>query len=310
MVPCNGLDRSYREDVAVEKDSLTERYTIRDVTSTLHISRTTLLYYEELGIVHPFRDEETGYRCYSDADLFRLLSCKLLKNIGVPLKDMAERLDNEPFTPQHFSDYARILEGHIAYCEAQKVCLARLMELPELVGRTEVAFIEEHYIDFDAAEVGYSRFASKEGLDSLVEAMPIGALGCVFLGGREDGWRPERRGRTVPVRFAHLISGLSDSMAVIGGCCCVRTVISTSSVRHENSAGNAFESWERSEAFGRIQSYMDEHGLVPVGDVFCPYCLPSEQGFVVPFCQAFEQPGDAGLAKGLRDRLRGLFGRE
>ena len=53
MVPCNGLDGSYREDVAVEKDSLTERYTIRDVTSTLHISRTTLLYYEELGIVHP-----------------------------------------------------------------------------------------------------------------------------------------------------------------------------------------------------------------------------------------------------------------
>ena len=99
MVPCNGLDGSYREDVAVEKDSLTERYTIRDVTSTLHISRTTLLYYEELGIVHPFRDEETGYRYYSDADLFRLLSCKLLKNIGVPLKDMAERLDNEPFTP-------------------------------------------------------------------------------------------------------------------------------------------------------------------------------------------------------------------
>ena len=98
-------------------------------------------------------------------------------------------------------------------------------------------------------------------------------------------------------------------MALIGGCSCVRTVISTSSVRHENSAGNAFESWERSEAFGRIQAYMDEHGLVPVGDVFCPYCLPSEQGFVVPFYQAFEQQGGTAPATGLRDRLRRLFGR-
>ncbi len=294
----------------MDKASLTERYTIRDLTLTLHVSRTTLLYYEELGIVKPVRDEETGYRYYSDADLFRLMSCKLLKNIGVPLKDLAAKLDNDPFTPQNFSDYARILEERMAYCEAQKECLARLMELPGLAGRTEVADIEAHYIDFDAAEVGYSRFASDEGLDSLVEAMPIGGLGCVFLSGREDGWRPERRGRTVPVRFAHLIEGLSESMDIIGGCRCVRTVISTPSVRHENSEGVAFESWERSEAFGRIQTYMDEHGLVPVGDVFCPYCLPSEQGFVVPFCQAFEEQGAPDASSGgLRDRLRGLFKR-
>ncbi len=93
-------------------------------------------------------------------------------------------------------------------------------------------------------------------------------------------------------------------MGVIGGCRCVRTVISTPSVRHENSKGIAFESWERNEAFSRIQTYMDEHGLAPVGDVFCPYCLPSEQGFVVPFCQAFEEgDGARGVSGGLRDRL-------
>ena len=291
----------------MEKASLTKRYTIRDITLTLHVSRTTLLYYEEQGIVKPVRDEETGYRYYSDADLFRLVSCKLLKNIGVPLKELADRLDNDPFTPQNFKDYERILGERMAYCEAQKECLARLMDLPSLVGTTEVVDIEPHYIDFDAAEVGYSRFASDEGLDSLVEAMPIGALGCVFLGGRDDGWRPERRGRTVPVRFAYLLSGLSNTMDIIGGGPCVRTVISSASVYHED--GRPSESQEREEAFARLDAYLDERGLVAAGDVFCPYCLPSEQGFIVPFCQPIEEPQRTTVPKGLRGRLQNLLKR-
>ena len=295
----------------VEKDSLIERYTIRDVTSTLHVSRTTLLYYEEQGIVKPVHDKETGYRYYSDADLFRLISCKLLKNIGVPVKDLAERLDNGPFSPQNFSDYARILERRIEYCKAQKECLAQLMALPELVGTVELADIEPYYIDFDAAEGGYSRFAGDKSLDSLVEAMPIGGLGCVFLGGRDDGWRPERRGRTVPVRFAHLIDGLFDNLDVIGGTPCVRTVSRETSVYHENGKPSACR--EREGAFRRIQEYLAEQGLKATGDVFCPYCLPSEEGFIVPFCQpveALSQDDNAVMAStGLRGRLQGLFKR-
>lgn len=294
----------------MEKNSLIERYTIRDMTSTLHVSRTTLLYYEELGIVKPLRDEETGYRYYSDADLFRLLSCKLLKNIGVPIKDMAVRLDNEPFSPQHFSDYARILQKRIEYCKAQEECLARLTALPELVGSVELVDVEPYYIDFDAAEVGYGRFACDASLDSLVEAMPIGALGCVFLSGRDDGWRPERRGRTVPVRFAYLLDGLSNNLDVIGGTPCVRAVLRSTSVYHEN--GKPSDSREREEAFARIRAYLDTHGLVPAGDVFCPYCLPSEEGFVVPFCQpvqvSAEKGGGEKAGSGLRDRLRGFLG--
>ena len=293
----------------VEKASLTKRYTIRDITLTLHVSRTTLLYYEELGIVKPLRDEETGYRYYSDADLFRLVSCKLLKNVGVPLKDLANRLDNDPFTPQNFQDYARILEERIAYCEAQKECLARLMDLPPLVGTTQLVDVEAHYIDFDGAEVGYSRFARDESLDSLMEAMPIGALGCVFLDSRDDGWRPEKRGRTVPVRFAHLVSGLSDVTDVIGGGPCVRTVISSASIYQEEGEPSPSSRREREEAFERLDAYVREHGLKAAGDVFCPYCLPSEQGFVVPFCQPVVASSSPVPTEGLRGRLKGLFRR-
>lgn len=294
----------------MEKKSLTERYTIRDVTSTLHVSRTTLLYYEEQGIVTPVHDEETGYRYYSDADLFRLLSCKLLKNIGVPIKDLSARLDNDPFSSQNFSDYSEILEERIEYCRAQKECLARLMALPDLVGTVQAMDVEPHYIDFDAAESGYSRFARDVSLDSLIEAMPIGALGCVFLSGRDDGWRPERRGRTVPVRFAHLIQGLSDNLSVIGGNRCVCTVIRETSVYHEK--GRPSDCREREEAFRCLDEYLNTQGLTASGDIFCPYCLPSEQGFVVPFCQPVEVPEgerDAQEPTGLRGRLQGLFKR-
>ena len=292
----------------MEKNSLTQRYTIRDMTSALHVSRTTLLYYEEQGIVRPFHDEETGYRYYSDADLFRLISCKLLKNLGVPVKELAERLDDAPFSPQHFSDYAHILERRIEYCEAQKECLGLLAALPGLVGTVDLVEVEPYYIDFDAAEVGYSRFACDASLDSLVEAMPIGGLGCVFLGGRTDGWRPERRGRTVATRFAYLLGDLSENLDVIGGSLCVRTVLRETSVYHENGKPSACQ--EREEAFARIQQYIDDHDLKATGDVFCPYCLPSEEGFIVPFCQPVEAAGsmvDTKTSSGLRERLRGFF---
>lgn len=292
----------------MEKDSLTQRYTIRDVTSALHVSRTTLLYYEEQGIVHPFHDQETGYRYYSDADLFRLISCKLLKNIGVPIKELAERLDDQPFSSQHFADYDKILERHIEYCKAQKECLGLLAALPGLVGTVDLVEVEPYYIDFDAAEVGYSRFAGDASLDSLVEAMPIGGLGCVFLGGRTDGWRPERRGRTVAARFAYLLGDLSNNLDTIGGGPCVRMVLQETSVYHEQGKPSACQ--QREEAFVRIQQYLDAHDLKAAGDVFCPYCLPSEEGFIVPFCQPVEAADNMLETKampGLRERLRGFL---
>lgn len=267
----------------MEPDSLTKRYTIRDVASTLHVSRTTLLYYEEQGVVRPIHDPETGYRYYTDADLFRLISGKILKNVGVPVRELADRLDTDPFSPGNFSDYARLLERRIDYCRAQKACLAKLTELSGLVGTVSVVEVEPYYIDFDGAEVGYSRFAGTDSLDSLAEAMPIGGLGTVFVD-RDDGRHLERRGRTVPVRYAHLVDNLADDMDVIGGCTCVRLVINTSRVHHEGE-DEALGGQERENAFQTIRRHLDEHGLEPVGNVFCPYCLPSEHGFVAPFCQ-------------------------
>ncbi|MBS5478117.1 MAG: MerR family transcriptional regulator [Coriobacteriia bacterium] len=62
-------------------------YTIATLLNVLDISRGTLRYYEQIGLVRPGRDPETGYRSYSNDDVFRVAACYMLKNAGFSVQD-------------------------------------------------------------------------------------------------------------------------------------------------------------------------------------------------------------------------------
>jgi len=49
------------------------------------ISRTTLLYYDKIGLLHPTSRTENGYRFYEESAVNRLQQILLFKNAGVPL---------------------------------------------------------------------------------------------------------------------------------------------------------------------------------------------------------------------------------
>ena len=82
-------------------------YSVRDLTTTLALSRHTLLYYEDAGIVTPARDEATGYRLYRPDDIFRLMSAILLKNVGIPPCGLAAYLSDDPFSAEHLAKQRR-----------------------------------------------------------------------------------------------------------------------------------------------------------------------------------------------------------
>ena len=260
-------------------------YSVGDLTSTLNISRTTLLYYEQLGIVRPGRDEESGYRVYRSRDVFRLMSAVMLKNVGVEPRNLAARLDGEPFSDEHFAEYLRMTQRTVSYYEAQLACLHTLDELRRSVGTFSVVDVEPYYISYDRAEGGYRDFPDDEALVSLLANMPIGGLGSHDSMDYLSDERPshvggDRWGRTVAVRFAHLIDGLPAGLEIIGGCRCVRSVTFQEDIVNPNvdAAG------ERD----RLREYLRERGLRPSGKAFCPYSLPSDRGFYVPFCLPVE----------------------
>ena len=52
------------------------------------LSRTTLLYYEEIGLLRPAWRSEGNYRCYGEADLERLRQICAYRDAGLKLEDI------------------------------------------------------------------------------------------------------------------------------------------------------------------------------------------------------------------------------
>ena len=62
---------------------------IGHVAQTLNVSLRTIRYYEELGLIRPFRTEK-GTRLYSEEDIARLHTALTLREHGLSLEQIAE----------------------------------------------------------------------------------------------------------------------------------------------------------------------------------------------------------------------------
>lgn len=67
-------------------------YKIGEISKIYGIGRDSLMYYEKLGILKPFRDNN-GYRMYKISDIWRLNLIKELRSLGFPMKKIKEYLD-------------------------------------------------------------------------------------------------------------------------------------------------------------------------------------------------------------------------
>ena len=65
------------------------------VSKMFGISRTTLLYYDKIGLLSPSEKSTSGYRLYSQADIDRLKQIFILKNAGVPLYQISSLIASE-----------------------------------------------------------------------------------------------------------------------------------------------------------------------------------------------------------------------
>lgn len=70
-------------------------YSIGYMTKRFAISRSTLLYYDSIGLLSPSGRSESNYRLYSDEDVGRMDKIALYRDAGLPLKSIAEVLERE-----------------------------------------------------------------------------------------------------------------------------------------------------------------------------------------------------------------------
>lgn len=69
-------------------------YTIGKLVKAFNLSRSTLLYYDKIGLLQPSERTESDYRLYSQRDFERLEKIALYKKAGLSLEAIGEILDS------------------------------------------------------------------------------------------------------------------------------------------------------------------------------------------------------------------------
>ncbi len=68
-------------------------YTIKQMCQEGKLSRSTLLYYDSIGLLKPGHRTESNYRLYTEEDKHRLQKICTFREAGIPLEQMKELLD-------------------------------------------------------------------------------------------------------------------------------------------------------------------------------------------------------------------------
>src|SRR4051794_15012373 len=68
-------------------------YSISALARTMSLSRSTLLYYDSIGLLRASRRTRSNYRQYSEADRERLATICRYRSLGLSLEEVAAVLD-------------------------------------------------------------------------------------------------------------------------------------------------------------------------------------------------------------------------
>lgn len=68
-------------------------YTVNELAKISGVSVRTLHYYDQIGLLHPLRVEENGYRIYGTAEVDHLQQILFYRELGMPLKKIRDILN-------------------------------------------------------------------------------------------------------------------------------------------------------------------------------------------------------------------------
>lgn len=159
--------------------------TIGQVARKFSLSRSTLLYYDRMGVLSPSGRSVSNYRLYSAADLERMERIVLLRSAGLSLEAIARLLE----APD--SDLGDTLERRLASINSeiqalrnQQQVILDVLGTHDLAGRTRVmnketwvSILESAGLD-DAAMHDWHREFEKttpEGHQDFLESLGIAA---------------------------------------------------------------------------------------------------------------------------------------
>lgn len=125
-------------------------YTVNQLAKTSGVSRRTLHYYDEIGLLKPAYTGENGYRFYDDSSLLALQQILFYRELGLPLGEIKAILSRPGF------DLLSALGDH------RQALLARLEQVNQLIQTVDrtIAYLKgenemspkDFYAGFDEAQ--------------------------------------------------------------------------------------------------------------------------------------------------------------
>ena len=114
-------------------------FTIGQVAKKYALSRSTLLYYDSIGLLSPSGRSESNYRLYSDNDLQKMDRIKLFRSTGLSLESIAVLLEKEgselDTTLEHrLTD----INGEIQKLRNQQKVILKVLEVENFEANTRV----------------------------------------------------------------------------------------------------------------------------------------------------------------------------
>lgn len=124
--------------------------TVREVARISGVSVRTLHHYDAIGLLHPTRVTDAGYRLYDDAALTRLQTILLFRQLRFPLKQIAEILNSPGFDPvAALEDQIRLLELQRQHLD-DLICHARQIQKTGVIPMDFHAFDTQNIDDYAA----------------------------------------------------------------------------------------------------------------------------------------------------------------
>lgn len=148
----------------------------------------SIRFYEEVGLINPLRDNQSGHRLYMTQDLIKLQQIKSLSHLGLPLSRIKSILDN-----MTSNDWLKLINEQINYIQKQKssldLILLQLTNLKNKITNSDMDKKSINNILFSTLEAitMYDKYFDKETINSFHNHNHIDQNGKVTT--IDESWR-------------------------------------------------------------------------------------------------------------------------
>ncbi len=148
------------------EESMQENWKVGEIATLTGLTIRTIRYYDQIGLFSPSEYTESGHRLYTKKDLSKLQQILALKQIGIPLDDIKNVIENQ-------SDdlTVTIIETQITRIkkdiEAQKNLLFELESARKAIQSKKSMSVEEVTKLIGAMKLYQGKYFTKEQLDKM-----------------------------------------------------------------------------------------------------------------------------------------------